>query len=77
VRTTSYLNYFVANNVVLIAEYWKPGRPMRVLEKDQQARAILQAAFPGRTIVAIPNIEDVNLGGGGIHCITQQMPRGK
>jgi agmatine deiminase len=77
VRTTSYLNYFVANNVVLIAEYWKPGRPMRVLEKDQQARAILQAAFPSRTLVAIPNIEDVNLAGGGIHCITQQMPRGK
>jgi hypothetical protein len=27
--------------------------------------------------MAIPNIEDVNLGGGGIHCITQQTPRGK
>jgi agmatine deiminase len=75
VRTTSYLNYFVANNVVLIAEYWKPGRPLRVLEKDQQARAIIQAAFPGRTLVPIANIEDVNLAGGGIHCITQQMPR--
>jgi agmatine deiminase len=76
VRTTSYLNYFVANNVVLIAEYWKPGRPLRVLEKDQQARAIIQAAFPGRTLIPIANIEDVNLAGGGIHCITQQMPRG-
>jgi agmatine deiminase len=77
VRTTSYLNYFVANKVVLVAEYWRPGRPLRMLAKDQQARAILQAAFPDRTLIAIPGIEDVNLAGGGIHCITQQMPARK
>ncbi|HAK63565.1 MAG TPA: hypothetical protein DCO82_10045, partial [Alphaproteobacteria bacterium] len=31
------------------------------------------AAFPGRRIIQTPAL-DIVAGGGGIHCITQQMP---
>ncbi|MFY7883034.1 MAG: agmatine deiminase family protein [Fimbriimonas sp.] len=41
---------------------------------DELAQAILKRMFPTRTIVAI-DVEAVNWGGGGIHCITQQQPK--
>jgi agmatine deiminase len=74
---SSYLNYLVTNKVVLISQYWQPGRPDSMREKDKKARAIIQAAFPGRKIISINRMEDINIGGGGIHCISQQMPAGK
>jgi agmatine deiminase len=40
---------------------------------DTQAAAILAELFPGREIVGVPGRE-VLLGGGNIHCITQQVP---
>ena len=41
--------------------------------KDEKAKSILEKAFPGRKVIAI-NVEDFNVGGGGIHCATQQQP---
>ena len=40
---------------------------------DKKAQAILQALFPTREVVAIP-ARDILIGGGNIHCITQQIP---
>ncbi|MBP6986622.1 MAG: agmatine deiminase family protein [Alphaproteobacteria bacterium] len=74
VAATSYLNYLVTNKVVLIAQYWKPGRPDIMRVKDLKAREIIQSAFPDRRVIAINHMEDINIGGGGIHCISQQMP---
>jgi len=71
--TASYLNFLVTNGVVLVQSYWKEGRPASTKSKDEKAKRILQEAFPDRKIVQI-NAEDVNHGGGGIHCITQQQP---
>lgn len=71
----SYLNYLVTNGVVVGQRYWKPGRPREMARRDAEARAKLAAAFPGRTIEMI-DAENVNLGGGGVHCITQQVPAG-
>jgi agmatine deiminase len=73
VLPTSYLNFFVSNGVVLAAAYWKPGRPRTMKIKDEAAQAILRRVFPGRRIVAI-HCEELNYGGGGIHCATQQQP---
>jgi agmatine deiminase len=42
-------------------------------EADARAQAVLQAVFPGRKVVAVQTREIV-LGGGNIHCITQQQP---
>lgn len=74
VSATSYLNYLVTNKIVLIPQYWQIGRSDIMRVKDETAARALQAAFPNRKVVAIPNIENLNIGGGGIHCITQQMP---
>jgi agmatine deiminase len=71
--SASYLNFLVTNGVVLAQSYDKEGRPERVKAKDEEARRILAEVFPGREIVSI-DAEAVNLGGGGIHCITQQEP---
>jgi agmatine deiminase len=71
--STSYLNFLVTNGVVLAQVYYKEGRPLRVKAKDELALRLLGEAFPGREIVPI-DAEAVNLGGGGIHCITQQEP---
>jgi agmatine deiminase len=41
---------------------------------DAAAARILERLFPTRKVVGIPTRE-VLLGGGNIHCITQQVPR--
>lgn len=73
VLVTSYLNILITNGLVLTASYWKSGRPEIMKQKDEQAKNILEKAFPGRKVIAI-NVEDFNVGGGGIHCATQQQP---
>ena len=40
---------------------------------DAVAEKILQEAFPGRTVVPV-NTRAIIVGGGNIHCITQQIP---
>jgi agmatine deiminase len=44
-----------------------------VPQADAAAQAVLQRAFPERQVVAVQTREIV-LGGGNIHCITQQQP---
>jgi agmatine deiminase len=70
---TSYLNFLVPNDIVLMSSYWKPGRPEIMKQKDQQAENILKQAFPGRRVITL-NVEVLNESGGGIHCATQQQP---
>ena len=43
---------------------------------DKTACEILSAQFPNRTIVPIA-AREILLGGGNIHCITQQIPLGR
>ena len=73
VLPTSYCNYFVSNGTVLVGRYWKEGRPDEMRRRDEHAVRILQTAFPDREVVPI-DVEAINVGGGGIHCITQQQP---
>ena len=73
VPSVSYMNFFISNNVVLIAKYWKEGMPLKEKEKDETAKNILAGIFPDRKIIQI-NPLPVNYLGGGIHCITQQQP---
>lgn len=40
---------------------------------DSLAYGILKSCFPHRKIVMVPS-RDILLGGGNIHCITQQQP---
>ncbi|MFT7232058.1 MAG: agmatine deiminase, partial [Cyclobacteriaceae bacterium] len=41
--------------------------------KDKKAAQILQSVFPNRKVIMIDALA-VNLGGGGIHCISIQQP---
>jgi agmatine deiminase len=40
---------------------------------DDEAAELLAAEFPDRQVVGVPGRE-ILLGGGNIHCITQQVP---
>lgn len=72
----SYMNFLIANEVVLVPAYWEPGRSELIKEKDARVQEIFEKVFPGRTIARI-NPENVNAGGGGMHCISQQMPKSR
>jgi agmatine deiminase len=61
----SYANFYIANGVVLLPTY-DP-------ERDEQARATLQALFPTRRVVGIDCI-DLVWGLGAFHCVSQQWP---
>lgn len=69
----SYLNFVITNGVVLIPAYWKEGRSETMREKDEAFKKIMEGIYPNREIIQI-NPENVNIGGGGMHCIFQQMP---
>jgi agmatine deiminase len=62
----SYVNFYIANKVVVMPLYDK--------RWDAAAARTLRRLFPSRKVVGVPTRE-VLLGGGNIHCITQQVPR--
>ena len=61
----SYVNFLIVNGAVIA--------PAFGVETDDAARSVLSRLFPGRDIVMLPGRE-ILLGGGNIHCITQQQP---
>ena len=61
----SYVNGYIANGGVVIPCYGIP--------EDAQALKVYRALFPDREVVQV-EITDVAIGGGGIHCMTQQQP---
>lgn len=73
-KAVSYMNFFISNEVVLSAMYWKEGMPESERKKDEEVKKILEQVFPERKIIQI-NPLAINRGGGGIHCTTQQQPK--
>ncbi|HXN10421.1 MAG TPA: agmatine deiminase family protein, partial [Steroidobacteraceae bacterium] len=61
----SYVNYYLANGALVL--------PLLDGHTDAAARRALQRVFPRRRIVGVP-AREILLGGGDIHCITQQQP---
>lgn len=61
----SYVNFYLANGGVVM--------PLLDAGKDAEAAAILKRLFKGREVVGVP-AREILLGGGNIHCITQQIP---
>tara|TARA_R110000796_G_scaffold47977_8_gene115189 strand:- start:4543 stop:5826 length:1284 start_codon:yes stop_codon:yes gene_type:complete len=69
----SYLNFIITNKVVIGQSCWREGMPDELKLKDENAAQILQSVFPDRKIIMIDALA-VNLGGGGIHCISMHQP---
>jgi agmatine deiminase len=62
---SSYINFYIANGAIVMPRFG--------IDRDADARATLAALYPDREIVQV-DISDIAIGGGGIHCITQQQP---
>jgi agmatine deiminase len=61
----SYVNFLIANASVV--------HPLLDPRFDEEIAGLLDAEFPGRRIEGVSGRE-ILLGGGNIHCITQQVP---
>lgn len=66
VGKASYINYYIANNVVLVPNYNDPN--------DAIANSIIQKLYPGRKVVGI-DCRNLFANGGMVHCVTQQQPK--
>jgi agmatine deiminase len=60
-----YLNFYICNGGVIV--------PVAGADTDSQALALIGRAYPGREVVPVPGLV-LAYGGGGPHCITQQVP---
>lgn len=62
----SYANYYTANNAIIL--------PIFNDKNDELAIQKLSEVYPGYTIEPV-YAREILLGGGNIHCITQQIPK--
>ncbi|ANU06893.1 Putative agmatine deiminase [Paraurantiacibacter namhicola] len=61
----SYMNFLIANGVVVVPTYGTP--------HDEDAVAAIGALFPSRAAIGLPS-SAVLTGGGSFHCSSQQAP---
>ncbi|MCP4820377.1 MAG: agmatine deiminase [Shimia sp.] len=61
----SYANFLITNGRIIL--------PLLDEKWDEEARKVLQEAFPEYEIVGV-QAREILLGGGNVHCITQQVP---
>jgi len=61
----SYINFYMANGGIVMPLFDDP--------HDSEALQVMQRLFPDRAVIGVPTRE-ILLGGGNIHCITQQIP---
>jgi len=62
----SYVNFYIANSAIVM--------PLLDSKRDKRAMRQLQGIFPERHVIGVQSRE-ILLGGGNVHCITQQVPR--
>jgi agmatine deiminase len=61
----SYVNFYLANSRLIM--------PLLDERRDDEAAEILGRCFPDREVVGVP-AREILLGGGNVHCVTQQVP---
>lgn len=62
----SYVNYYVCNGAVIMPGFHD--------KNDEKAKKVLEELYPDREVIQI-YAREILLGGGNIHCITQQQPK--
>ena len=62
---SSYINAYLANGAVIVPGYG--------YDRDGAAVETWQRLYPDRDVVQV-QIQSLALGGGGVHCVTQQQP---
>lgn len=62
---SSYINSYLANGAVIVPGYG--------YARDPSAIETYRRLYPDRQVVQV-QINDIAIGGGGVHCITQQQP---
>jgi agmatine deiminase len=60
-----YVNVYAGNGFVAV--------PVSGHAFDDEACRLIGEQYPGRTVIAVPGVV-LAYGGGGVHCITQQVP---
>ena len=61
-----YINYLPINGAVIVPQFGDSAA-------DKFAKDLLTRLYPGRVVVQV-NIDPIAAGGGGIHCVTKNMP---
>jgi agmatine deiminase len=61
----SYVNFYLGTSRIVF--------PLLDERTDDLAADVLRKCFPEREVVGVP-AREILLGGGNIHCITQQVP---
>jgi agmatine deiminase len=65
IAPASYMNFCITNGAVIVPQYGAPN--------DAAAIEALAPFFPGRTVIGLPSTAILR-GGGGFHCMSQQLP---
>ncbi len=68
-QAASYINFYIANGGIVFPKF-------NDSKYDNMAEATLQHVFPDKKLSGV-YAREIILGGGNIHCITQQQPLGK
>lgn len=61
-----YINYLPINGAVIVPQFGDAAA-------DKFAKDLLTKLYPGRVVVQV-NIDPIAAGGGGIHCVTKNLP---
>lgn len=61
----SYVNYLISNGQIIF--------PLLDPQTDQKVEALFREIYPDHLVTGVP-AREILLGGGNIHCITQQIP---
>ncbi len=64
----SYVNFYIGNSTIVM--------PLLDPKQDRIAANTLKRLFPERRVIGV-QAREILLGGGNIHCITQQVPLGR
>lgn len=74
IAAASYLNFIITNNLIIAQKYGKDDPENPNFQRDQKAKEILEGLFPDRKVIQVDALS-INLGGGGLHCISIHQPK--